>query len=139
MEKKYSILEHPADLGIEAQGNTLAEAFEQAALGLLSVLMDSAAIDLVEERTIELHAADPEQLLVQWLGEILFLFDGNKFASGSFAVEEVDTQHLKAKVKGESLNESKHSTRTDVKAITYHQILVRENQAGSLVRVFLDI
>ena len=49
----FMILDHPADLGIEAYGQTLAESFEQAALGLISVILDPATVRQVEaERLI---------------------------------------------------------------------------------------
>lgn len=139
MEKKYSILEHPADVGIEARGESLQEAFQQAASGLMSILIDPDAIAPRAERPIEMRAADSEQLLVKWLSEILYLFDAEKFACGAFLIDSMTPTYLRGRVKGEKINPQKHTTRTDVKAITYHQILVESKEQESKVRVFLDI
>jgi SHS2 domain-containing protein len=135
----FAILDHPADLGIEAYGQTLAEAFEQAALGLISVILDPATVEPFEVREISLDAVDTEQLLVKWLAEILYLYDGQRFVPVKFSVGGITQSHLHASLWGEKFCEEKHLTRLDVKAITYHQLLVRQDENESRVRVFLDI
>jgi SHS2 domain-containing protein len=139
MEKSYQILEHPADLGIEARGADLREAFEAAAEGLISLMVEIHPVSALEFRQIELESEDWEQLLVKWLGEILYLFAGEKFISMEFKINQLHRQGLKAEVHGEKLHLDKHVTRMDVKAVTYHQILVSESAEGGRVRVFLDI
>jgi SHS2 domain-containing protein len=139
MKRHFEILEHPADLGIEARGKNLAEAFQAAADGLMSLLVDPATVEPSETRHVEIRAADAGQLLVKWLGEILYLFDGEKFVSSKFAIFGWSDNALSAAVAGEKLNSSRHVTRMDVKAITYHQLQVVQNQGGGQVRVFLDI
>jgi SHS2 domain-containing protein len=135
----FTILDHPADLGIEAYGQTLAEAFEQAALGLMSVILDPATVELLESREVELDAVDTEQLLVKWLAEILYLFDGQHFAPVKFSISAISPNHLETALWGERFNQEKHLTRLDVKAITYHQVSAQQDEAGSRVRVFLDV
>jgi SHS2 domain-containing protein len=139
MTPGFTILDHPADLGIEACGQTLAESFEQAALGLMSVILDPETVELVESREIYLDAIDTEQLLVRWLAEILYLYDGLHFAPVKFAISSISENHLQAILSGERCNQEKHLTRLDVKAITYHQLSIEQNEMGSRLRVFLDI
>ena len=139
MQPGFVILDHPADLGIEAQGQTLAEAFEQAAIALMSIILDLTTVEPKEFRDVQLKATDQEQLLVKWLEELLYLYDGENFVGSKFVVEELGPNHLNASVRGEPFSEAKHLTRLDVKAITYHQLLAQQNQEGGRVRVFLDI
>ena len=139
MQPGFVILDHPADLGIEARGQTLAEAFEQAAIALMSIILDLTTVEPKEFREVRLKATDQEQLLVKWLEELLYLYDGENFAGSKFVIEELGPNHLNASVRGEPFSEAKHLTRLDVKAITYHQLLVQQNQEGGRVRVFLDI
>ncbi|MDI6780248.1 MAG: archease [Bacteroidota bacterium] len=135
----HKILEHPADIGIEAYGSNLKAAFEQSAIALMSVILDSSNINNTKSRLIEMFASDYEQLLVKWLSEVLYLYDGENFVVGGFEIETLTSNFLKAKVKGEKFNIIKHPTKLDVKAITYHQIIVQENEHGGLIRVYLDI
>jgi len=139
MEPGYTILDHPADLGIESRGATLAEAFEQAAAALVSIIIDNSTVELSETRDLELSAANVEQLLVRWLTEILYLYDGLGFLVGRAVIHDLSPNTLRATLHGEPFSREKHPTKIDVKAVTYHQILVQENHEGGLVRVFLDI
>lgn len=137
--KGYKILDHPADLGIEAFGKDLKEAFEEAALALMSVILDPSTIEDRESRDIYLSATDYERLLVKWLTEVLYLYDGQGFAGGRFEVTDLQPKELKATILGEKFDVKKHNPRVDVKAVTYHQIAVTDDGGGAKVRVFLDI
>jgi len=136
---RFVLLDHPADLGIEARGDTLREAFENAAAGLMSLILDPESIVARESRQVSLNAADQEQLLVRWLSEILYLYDGEGFASREFSVSELGRESLTAILRGEPYSPEVHRARMDVKAVTYHQLLVECAPAGSRVRFYLDI
>jgi SHS2 domain-containing protein len=138
MHTGYSILEHPSDLGIEAHGVTLKEAFEQAAVGLMSIIVNPMTVANREVRTISITASDNKHLLVKWLTEILYMYDGQRFVCKEFQITHLTDRELTATVKGEPLS-STHRTKLDVKAVTYHQLEVLENESGCMVRVFLDI
>jgi SHS2 domain-containing protein len=139
MKAGFRILEHPADVGIEATGASLKEAFEQAALGLLSMITDIDSVDTSEERYIQLKGSDIQNLLVKWLSEILYLYDGENFLVGEVEIESISPTRLEAIVRGESVNEARHPMKIDIKAITYHQLKVLEKNDGCVVRVFFDI
>lgn len=135
----YRILDHPSDLGIEAVGRSLAEAFESAARGLMSVILDLKPVREVESHEIVLTAEDIEHLLVKWLGEILYRYDGQLFVSKDFHIMSLTPTQLSATIEGELFDPERHKTKLDVKAITYHQLSVEEGTDISRVRVFLDI
>lgn len=135
----YSILEHPSDLGIEARGSSLIEAFQNAATAMMSIILDLKTVTATECRHITITAMDEEQLLVKWLSEILYVYDGQRFVCSEFKITEFDRTHLEASVRGEMFLETKHHTKLDVKAVTYHQLSVKENDNGWIVRVFFDI
>jgi SHS2 domain-containing protein len=139
MDGNITLLEHPSDLGIEARGATLCEAFQNAAVGLMSVILDLSSVAARDSRELELSASDEEQLLVRWLSEVLYLYDGQGFVGKEFVIEYMTETNLKARVLGEQFSAERHSTKLDVKAITYHQILVHKDETHALVRVFLDI
>lgn len=139
MEAGYRILDHPADLGIEARGRTLAEAFEQAARGLISVIVDPDSVCPVESRSVVIEAGDHQQLLVRWLTEVLYLYDGLKFSPRDFRIGRLSSHLLEAQVRGEPFDRLRHTVRLDVKAITYHQLKFRRRGSGHWLQVFLDI
>jgi len=135
----YEILEHPADLGISAHGESLQEAFEEAARGLMAVILDPATIRPHRAMPVSVAASDPQQLLVRWLSEILYLYDGQRFPCAEFSIHELGPTWLVATVRGEDLDTARHHTRLDVKAVTYHQLDIQEGAGHARVRVFLDI
>ena len=135
----FEILEHPSDIGIEARGATMAEAFQNAALGLMSIIAGSSKIESNEMRFISLLALDRENLLVRWLTEILYLVDAEKFLTAETRFEMMDETSLKAKVFGQQIDASKHDLKLDVKAITYHKLMVDKVNDIWIARVFVDI
>ncbi|MBI5216017.1 MAG: archease [Ignavibacteriae bacterium] len=139
MKPGFTILEHPADMGIEATGETLAQAFEQAAMGMMSIILDVSTVEKKDTRTINLRAGDIEQLLVKWLTEILYLYDGQQFVPCSFSIQKLSETNLEAKINGEQLQQEKHRTKLDVKAVTYHQLSIKHSVNDVTLTVFLDI
>ena len=139
MNAGFTILDHPADLGVEARGRDLPEAFRQAAAGLMSIIVDPLTVTSRETRLIVLDAGDVHQLLIRWLSELLYLYDGQRFISSDFVMDHLTTTTLRAHVAGEHFAPERHRMRLDVKAVTYHQLEVREEADGTAVRVFLDV
>ena len=115
------------------------DAFQNAAEGLMSIILDLTAIEPKEVREVTITGEDPDQLLVKWLSEILYLYDGQGFVCRDFLIVNLNSKKLRAVVRGESFSRKKHRTKLDVKAVTYHQLSVQENQHGAVVRVFFDI
>ncbi len=139
MDVQYRILEHPADLGIEAWGKNIGEAFENAVLGLISTLVDPVGIDKRETKSLLLSATDYEGILVRLLSEVLYLYDGEGFLTSRADIRRLTPTMLEGQLAGETFDERKHTPKLDVKAITYHQISVQERSDGARVVVFLDI
>ncbi len=135
----FELMEHTADVGIVARGETLADVFAQAALGLTSVLADPAAIEEREERAVEAEAPDREALLAGWLNELVYLFDVHGLLFRSFTVSEVTDTHLRAICHGERVDPARHELRTGVKSATYHMLKVKQENGGWRARVILDI
>ena len=139
MKPPFEILEHPSDLGIEARGATMAEAFQNAACGFMSIIAGSSKIEADEKRLISIQALDRENLLVRWLTEILYLYDGEKFLTADVKFDMINNTSLKATVLGQQFDASKHELKLDVKAITYHQLMVGKIDGIWIARVFVDI
>jgi len=139
MNTEFKILDHPADIGIEVYGVTLAELFQNAAVALMSIIIDLKTVGSKESKLVEISASDREQLLVKWLSEILYLYDGQGFVSNQFKVKQIDDTSLLAEVKGEYYSEGKHKTKIDVKAVTYHQLKIEEKEGAKIATVYFDI
>lgn len=135
--KKYDLIEHTADVGIKAYGKNISEAFENAAKGMFDIITDNSKIDSVGQYDIQLEAPDLEQLLVDWLSELLFLNSAKNLVFGTFKVK-INENHLSAQIFGEKFDKSKHKMGVEIKAVTYHMLEVR-NKQPYYVQVLFDI
>ena len=88
---------------------------------------------------VSIQALDRENLFVRWLSEILFLYDAEKFLTADVEFTRLTDTSLQATVFGQRFDASTHELKLDVKAVTYHQLLVEHLGEIWRTRVFLDI
>jgi SHS2 domain-containing protein len=137
--KTYELIDHTADVGVKAYGKTLSEAFQNAGKAMFDIITDKSEIENIGQYDIELTADDLEQLLVDWLSELLYLHSANNLVFGFFKVDlDEKNKKLKAKVFGEKLNMSKHKPGAEIKAVTYHMLEVKKKKPF-YVQVLFDI
>ena len=137
--KEYEFFDHTADVGVKAFGKDFSEAFAHAAKGMFDIITDSSVISSKGAYKIELQAVDLEQLLVDWLDELLFLQSAKNLVFGEFKVN-VDEEECKlsATVSGEQFDKKTHKIGTEIKAVTYHMLEVHKNE-NCYVKVLFDI
>jgi SHS2 domain-containing protein len=138
MGRDFEIIEHTADAGIRAYGADLREAFANAARGLFSLITELDDIKEVEYRDIKLTAPDQESLLVEWLNELIYLFDAENMIFARFDIAQLSETRLRARVYGEKVDSSRHRLKMGVKAATYHMLNIDESN-GWQVQVLFDI
>jgi len=137
--KTYELIDHTADIGIKAYGKTLSEAFENAAKGMFDIITDKSEIESIGQYDIKLEAPDLEQLLVDFLSELLFLNSAKNLVFGFFKIELNEKKNsLTARVFGEKYNIPKHKIGAEIKAVTYHMLEVNKEKPYS-VQVLFDI
>ena len=139
MKNHYEIIEHTADVGVKAFGASLSDCFAHAAEGMFNLITDSSSIAEKGEYQLKLQADDLEQLLVDFLSELLFLHSSRNLVFGSFTVsiDEEDAE-LSASIKGESFDLKKHHCGIEIKAVTYHMLQVHAD-SPLFVQVLFDI
>jgi SHS2 domain-containing protein len=142
-ENGFEFLEHTADAYVAAYGESLAEAFEHAALAMFEVMTDVSKVDPEFEDHVEVEAADEYALLYSWLEALLVKFDVNGVLYSKFKVLEIGRSQkghaLKARIWGEKFNPKKHAQKVGVKAITYHRMEIIKNDDQVTLKFILDI
>jgi len=136
--KKYKILEHTADVGIETKGKTLKEAFETAALGMLSIMMEPEKVGEKESYSLQVKGKDEKELLVAFLSKLLYKYEVNDFLPKRVDISLLTDKDLKAEVYGEKIDLKRHTIDTEIKAVTYHQLAIEKNKDWK-IRVIFDI
>ena len=137
--QQFEVIEHTADTGIRAFGATAAQAFENAAAGMFSLLADPETVDDRLEFPVTVEAEDRETLLVEWLNELLYVYESNGVLLSRFLVERLSETALSGKAYGESITTEKHDLKTDIKAATYYQLRVDRLDGGWVAEVIFDV
>ena len=120
---RYRLLDHTADALIEAYGETLSERFANAAFAMFDQITDAEGVRPTGEAKISLSADSVEQLLVDFLQELLFMHDTENLVFTEFDVT-TDGRDLQAVVRGEEFDKSRHQKRAVVKGVTYHNLRI---------------
>jgi len=130
--------EHKADIGVRGIGNTLAEAFEQAALAMSAIVTDLSYID--PKQTIDVACEDPDQelLLVDWLNALIFETATRKMLFSRFEVNIEDGQ-LTARIWGEPINIARHQPAVEIKGATYTELKVYQEQGQWVAQCIVDV
>ena len=138
----YSIFDHTADIGVEVTAPSLPVLYETAAFALFDIMAeprethpDSKGVSL----EVSVTAADLEELLVRWLSELLYLYDTRGLLLYRFEVVEVSAGRLRARVEGERPDPLRHRVKTEIKAVTYHQVTVKRDGDSWRARVVFDV
>lgn len=138
-EAKIRYIEHTADTGIEVEAGKLADLFVGAARGMFSLMVDLSGVDARVEQRVSLDASDLTGLMFAWLNELLFLADSRGLLFSEFRVASVDESSIEAAAGGEELDADRHLLGNDVKAATYHQMVVERRDGGWFARVIFDV
>ena len=139
MRKAFEVLDHTADTGIIAYGADVRELFSNAALALFSLITETASVEEKLHLNLKVCSEDKDSLLVEWLNELIYLFDVKHILFSRFEIESLTHNELKATCYGEEFDQRKHQIKTGVKAATYHMLKLDKNSDGYRARVILDI
>lgn len=142
--KKFRFLEHTADIFIEGNGKTLAEAFQNTALGLQTLIAeDLKKIKPKIEKKIKIQSEDEQALVVDFLGQFLVFHDAENLVFSKIKVESIKESKgkliLKAAAKGEHYDPKRHGHGTVAKAITYHEMEIKKKKGIYSIKVLIDI
>lgn len=134
-----TLLDHTADVGIVATGETQGEALAWAAKGMFSVIANLEDVLPRDSSTIEVTSTDPETLAVDWLNELLYRYEAEDFLPCQFQVSVDETKtSLTATCFGETFDPDRHLLLTSVKAATYHRLEVVHDSEWR-IQVILDV
>ena len=135
----WSHFHHQADIGVRGIGQTLAEAFEQAAVALTAVITDPAGISATQCIPITCETEDADLLLLEWLNELVFLMATRHMLFGRFSVS-LDGDRLSAEACGEPIDIARHQPVVEVKGATLTELKVEQLADGRwLAQCVVDV
>jgi len=135
---KYKFLDDmTSDVVYEAYGKTLKEVFVNAAEGMFEVICQKDKIEPKDSVEVDIMADDIEDLMFNWLQELIALVDVEEMFFSKFEIISINDTKLKAKVYGEPISPAKGET--VVKSLTYYKYKFEKVSKGYKVTVSLDI
>ena len=135
MDKKYIVIDHPSDIGIEAIGKDIKGLFENSAFGMMDMMFDLSGVPQNISFDVKVKAGDTEALLVSWLSELLYLCDSKRVALSGFTISRMSDTELEAKVYGGKIGKIKRF----IKAATYNQLEIKKEKDNWKARIIFDV
>ena len=135
----YQIIDHTADLGIIVRSPDIGGLFISAAQVMTELMVKG---DLGEKRTlreISVGSEDFPDLMVRWLGEVLYLFAAEKLIPDRIEINAIGPTQLEATITMANFDPKRHRMLREIKAVTYHQISVRKANDEWEARIIFDI
>jgi len=136
---RYKQIEHTGDIGIQIFGKTLQELFTNAAFGMFEIMTDLANIERDTSEIIEVAGDGVEELLVNWLSELNYLFVTENKVFNRFDITRYKNFELTATAHGTIVDLNRHPANTEIKAVTYHELYVKEIKNRWEAQVIFDI
>jgi SHS2 domain-containing protein len=138
----YRFLDHMTDAVIEAYGTTLEEAFENAAKALCDTMIDLKTVRHKREIKFSTKGNDLYSLLFNWLDKVMLLLVADWIAMSQFSVrikQQNNSYLLEGTARGEPLELDRHRYKVEIKAVTYHEMEIRQEKGMITVRFLLDL
>jgi len=135
----YSLFNHIADLGMSVTGHSCEDLFRNAGLAVLELLVHTADSKSENKIDISINGNDLPDLMVKWLSEILYFFEGERLVVTEIVINAINSNKLISTLSVMEFNSQFHEVLREIKAVTYHQIKVEEKKGIWTARVIFDL
>ena len=135
----YSLFSHTADLGMTVRGHSCKDLFRNAGIAFLDLLLDNKARETGKKKKISLSGNDLSDLMVKWLSEILYLFEGERLVVTGICINSIKENNISSTLSVMDFDSRFHEVKREIKAVTYHQIEVRRGKSFWTARIIFDL
>lgn len=138
----FKYFDTTADIGIEVTSKNLTEAFKNSATATLNLITDIKKIETKITKKINLTSEDEYGLLYDWITELLILLDSENFMASQYNITITQNNNeytIQGKIMGDTYNTNKYNYKTEVKAITYHEMNIEQNEEYIKIKFIVDL
>ena len=136
--KKIEQIDISGDVGLRIWGKSLDELFKNASTGMFNLVTDTEKIKETEQKEVSLEADNHANLLVQWLNELVFLYDTYGLIGKVFRIS-IQGNMLKATISGGIFDPETNESGLLIKAATYHGLSIKKVDSHWEATVIFDI
>ena len=138
-KKTYQVIEHTADIGIRVKAKNLRQLFANAGLSVFDIIAEKKPFPKASQEKINIQQRgnNIEELLINWLNELLFLSATREVIFTGFSIKKIDAGLVEAV--GTAVAGKNYRINTEIKAATYHKLKVTKTKFGWQAEVILDV
>lgn len=118
---KYRLTRRQSELAVRITGGSQADLFANSAFALFDVMADVSKIEIKERMNLEVEGTDRDDLMVNWMRELLYLYQGSGYLLGEFNIREVSDTLVKAEVCGEKIDPDRHEIKQEIGSVAFHK------------------
>ena len=138
-QKKYRITKHQTELAVRITGSSQADLFANSAFALFDVMTDPAAIEIKERIPLEVEGSDCDDLMVNWMRELLYLYQGSGYLLKKFKISHVKDTIVKAEVCGEKIDPDRHDIKQEIAAVAFHKSRMEKTGNQWIAQVIFEL
>lgn len=139
----WELIDHQADVGLQATGESLEIALADGVRGMLSLMVDPATVESREQWITAACGSDAGSLYVDLLNSVLATRDIENAFFHDIEIESLEQRdgvwHVRCRLSGEPIDLAKHEVDSEVKAATYGGLRAEHSDDGWLLRCVLDL
>lgn len=118
-QKSYRVTKRQSELAVRVTGNSQAELFANSAFALFDVMTDISTVETREKLPLEVEGTDRDDLMTNWMRELLYLYQGSGYLLRNFHIHQVKDTSVKAEVAGEKIDPDRHEIKQEIAAVAY--------------------
>ena len=137
--KKYRLTRNQSELAVRVVGDSQADLFANSATALFDVMADIEKIEIKERIPLEVEGTDRDDLMVNWMRELLYLYQGSGYLLKEFKIHEVKDSIVKAEVCGEKIDPDRHEIKQEIGAVAVHKSRMQKTGSQWIAQVIFEI
>ena len=138
-QKNYRITTHQNELAVRIVGNSQADLFANSGFALFDVMSDIDKIEAAERLSLEVEGSDRDDVMVNWIRELLYLYQGGGYLLKEFKINEVNDTSVKAEVAGEKIDPDRHEIKQEIAAVAFHKSRMQKTGNQWIAQVIFEI
>lgn len=135
----YKLIDHTADIGLEVESADIEGIFVRSGLAIFDLMFGLDSISKRASRGFHIEGDDLRELLVAWLNELLYVYAVENMIFSDFCDVDLKEQSFKATGLGEKFDPDKHRIEMEIKAATYHGLVLEKINGLWRTKIIFDV
>ncbi|MGE4357014.1 MAG: archease [Candidatus Omnitrophota bacterium] len=137
--KKYQLISHTADLGIEVYGRSREEIFLNSAYAMFDLITDLEKVQIKDKIELKAFSDDENELLIDWLRHLHSYYAVDEYLFRKFQILDLTAHEVRGIAEGEKFNPEIHSIKKEIKAVTYHSMGIVKEKSLYKTQIIFDV